>query len=54
VWVGVRDDHLVFFTQPGSRKARNLEHDPRVAGSVVEVERDRLLELPFADTPPSG
>jgi PPOX class probable F420-dependent enzyme len=36
VWVGVEDDHVVFFTQPGSRKARNLARDPRVAISVVD------------------
>jgi PPOX class probable F420-dependent enzyme len=101
VWVGVRGDQLVFFTQPSSRKARNLDRDPRVAVSLVdrdapyrtaflrgrvagrlegeealveidrlsqkytgrdfpmrggvvllvEVERDRLLDLPFEDTP---
>ncbi|MEA2123791.1 MAG: hypothetical protein QOI80_573 [Solirubrobacteraceae bacterium] len=37
VWAGVVDDDKVaFFTQPGSRKARNLERDPRVALSVVD------------------
>src|SRR5205823_13487685 len=36
VWVGVEGEHVVFFTQPGSRKARNLVRDPRVAISVVE------------------
>jgi PPOX class probable F420-dependent enzyme len=36
VWVGVEGDHVVFFTQPGSRKARNLVRDPRVAISVVD------------------
>lgn len=36
VWVGVEDDHVVFFTQPGSRKARNLRGDARVALSVVD------------------
>ena len=36
VWVGVEGDHIVFFTQPGSRKARNLARDPRVAISVVD------------------
>ena len=38
VWIGVEGDHVVFFTQPGSRKARNLERDPRVAISAVDVE----------------
>ena len=30
--------HVAFFTQPGSRKARNLARDPRVAISVVDLE----------------
>jgi PPOX class probable F420-dependent enzyme len=37
VWIGVEGDHVVFFTQPGSRKARNLERDPRVAISAVDA-----------------
>ena len=36
VWVNLEGDHLVFFTQPGSRKARNLERDPRVAMSISD------------------
>jgi PPOX class probable F420-dependent enzyme len=36
VWVGLEDDRVVFFTQPGSRKARNLARDPRVAISIVD------------------
>jgi PPOX class probable F420-dependent enzyme len=42
VWIGVEDGHIVFFTQEGSRKARNVEHDPRVAISVVDHERPYL------------
>lgn len=38
VWLGVEGDHVVFFTQPGSRKARNLQGDARVALSVVDEE----------------
>ena len=38
VWIGVEGDHVVFFTQPGSRKARNLERNPRVAISLVDLE----------------
>jgi PPOX class probable F420-dependent enzyme len=38
VWIGVEGEHVVFFTQPGSRKARNLERDPRVALSAVDGE----------------
>jgi PPOX class probable F420-dependent enzyme len=36
VWMRVEDGRLVFFTQTQSRKARNLEHDPRVAISIVD------------------
>ncbi len=42
VWVGIEDERVVFFTQPGSRKARNVERDPRVAISVVDHERPYL------------
>jgi PPOX class probable F420-dependent enzyme len=38
VWVGLEGEHLCFFTQPESRKARNVERDPRVAMSVVDRE----------------
>src|SRR3954471_18342930 len=36
IWVGTEGDRFVFFTQPTSRKARNLAGDPRVALSVVD------------------
>jgi PPOX class probable F420-dependent enzyme len=36
VWIRVEDGKLVFFTQTQSRKARNLERDPRVAVSIVD------------------
>ena len=42
VWIGVEGGHLVFFTQPGSRKARNLGRDPRVAISLVDLENPYL------------
>ena len=35
LWVGTHGDRIVFLTGPGSRKARNLRHDPRVALSVL-------------------
>ena len=38
VWMGLEGERLAFFTQPGSRKARNLRADPRVAISVVDAE----------------
>jgi PPOX class probable F420-dependent enzyme len=36
VWIATEGDRIVFFTQSGSRKAQNLERDPRVAISVVD------------------
>ena len=36
VWVGLEGDRIAFFTQPGTRKARNLEADPRVAMSITD------------------
>ena len=39
VWAGLEGDHVTFFTQPQSRKARNLERDPRVAMSLVDYRQ---------------
>jgi len=36
VWAIYEDGRIAFFTQGTSRKARNLERDPRVALSVVD------------------
>jgi PPOX class probable F420-dependent enzyme len=36
VWTIVRDDNIVFFTQPRSPKARDVARDPRVALSVTD------------------
>ena len=38
VYVGAHGDHIVFFTGPGTRKARNLRRDPRVALSIAPVD----------------
>ncbi len=35
VWVGLEGNRLAFLTSPGSRKARNLDRDPRVAISIT-------------------
>jgi PPOX class probable F420-dependent enzyme len=35
VWVGAEGDRVAFLTGPGSRKARNLRRDPRVALSMT-------------------
>jgi PPOX class probable F420-dependent enzyme len=39
VWTGLEGDRVVFFTQPGSLKARNVARDPRVALSIVDHDR---------------
>lgn len=38
VFVGTHGDHIVFFTGPGVRKARNLRRDPRLALSIAPVD----------------
>ena len=38
VWVGAHGDQVVFITGPGSRKARNLRRDPRLALSIAPVD----------------
>jgi PPOX class probable F420-dependent enzyme len=38
LWVGTRGDQIVFLTGPGSRKARNLRRDPRVALSLAPAD----------------
>ena len=43
VWVGVEGDRIAFLTSPGSRKARNLARDPRVALSVTDSERPNVM-----------
>ena len=35
VWIGLERDQVAFLTGPGSRKARNLDGDPRVAISIT-------------------
>ena len=52
LWVGTHGEHVVFFTGPNSRKARNLHRDPRVALSLTPADnpyepvviRGRVLE----------
>ena len=36
IWIEVDGDRLFFFTQSGSRKAKNIADDPRVALSIVD------------------
>jgi PPOX class probable F420-dependent enzyme len=39
VWVGLEGDRIAFLNSPGSRKARNLARDPRVAISLTDRDR---------------
>jgi PPOX class probable F420-dependent enzyme len=43
VWVGLEGERIAFLTGPTSRKARNLERDPRIAISVTD--RDHPLTM---------
>ena len=38
VFIGTHEEHVVFFTGPRTRKARNLQHDPRLALSIAPAE----------------
>lgn len=38
VWIGTHGDRIVFLTGPGTRKARNLRRDPRVALSIAPAD----------------
>ena len=38
VWMDREGDRIAVLTSPGSRKARNLARDPRVALSIVDKE----------------
>jgi PPOX class probable F420-dependent enzyme len=42
-WIGLEGDRIAFLTGPGSRKARNLEHDPRVSISITDRERPNVM-----------
>lgn len=39
VWIAREGDDVVILTGPGSRKARNVERDPRVAISLIDVDQ---------------
>jgi PPOX class probable F420-dependent enzyme len=57
IWAGLEGDNVVFFTQEGSLKARNMARDPRVAISITDHEdpyqtaqlRGRVIEVRGAD-----
>jgi PPOX class probable F420-dependent enzyme len=39
LWVGLEGERILFLTGPRSRKARNIEGDPRVAISVTDRDQ---------------
>lgn len=43
IWVGVEGDLIAVLTAPGSRKARNVGLDPRVAISITDRERSSRM-----------
>jgi PPOX class probable F420-dependent enzyme len=45
VWIVIEGDHLAILTGPGSRKARNIERDPRVAISLIDVDQPHMSVL---------
>jgi nitroimidazol reductase NimA-like FMN-containing flavoprotein (pyridoxamine 5'-phosphate oxidase superfamily) len=45
MWVGLEGDRIAVLTSPSSRKARNLESDPRVAISITDHERPFAMAL---------
>jgi PPOX class probable F420-dependent enzyme len=45
VWAGIEDGKIAFLTSPGSRKARNLAADPRVAISVTDRDNPYVMAL---------
>lgn len=45
LWVGLENDRVAFLTSPGSRKARNVERDPRVAISIAGHDQPYAMAL---------
>jgi len=43
LWVGIEGNRVAFLTAPGSRKARNLDGDPRVAISITDRDRPSTM-----------
>ncbi|GAA2386755.1 PPOX class F420-dependent oxidoreductase [Nonomuraea africana] len=43
LWVGVEGERIAFLTGPGSRKARNLARDPRVALSITAHDNPFMM-----------
>ena len=57
IWAGLEGDNVVFFTQEGSLKAKNMARDPRVAISLTDHDdpyhtaqlRGEVIEVRGAD-----
>jgi PPOX class probable F420-dependent enzyme len=45
LWVGLEGDRIALMTSPNSRKARNLERDPRVALSIIDQARPLVMAM---------
>ena len=43
MWVGMENGRIAVMTSPNSRKARNLERDPRVALSITDHDRPFVM-----------
>jgi PPOX class probable F420-dependent enzyme len=43
VWVGVEGTQVAFLTSPSSRKAQNINRDPRVAISITQRDRPFVM-----------
>lgn len=43
LWVGLEDERIAFLTAPGSRKARNVERDPRVSISLTHADNPNAM-----------
>jgi PPOX class probable F420-dependent enzyme len=43
LWVGIEGDRIAFLTDPGSRKARNVDRDPRVSISITAADRPTTM-----------
>jgi PPOX class probable F420-dependent enzyme len=43
LWIGTEGGRVAFLTGPGSRKARNIEADPRVAISITNREQPFIM-----------
>jgi PPOX class probable F420-dependent enzyme len=45
VWVGLEGTRIAFLTGPGTRKARNLDQDPRVAISITAHDNPYITAM---------